>query len=264
MSQNNQYNYVYARRVHSGRRRKRKRIGTLLLTLFVILLLLLLFYIVLNKNQTQSVPANADASAVSMLKTVTEPAASEPATESVESSHITQVIDGRTYIDGILIVNKSYPLPASYDPGLDAEAQSAFERMQEDASDDGLFLYITSGYRSYAEQEVQYGIHVQNKGKDYADRVSARPGFSEHQSGLSMDINSTEDSFADTKEARWIAENCVKYGFIIRFPKDKEDITGYAYEPWHIRYVGIQNAKKISESGLCLEEYLGISSVYAD
>ena len=260
----NYYNYIYAGRIHSRRHRRRKRIGVWILTLFIILLIALLFYLVFTKKQPKSVPANAGGSAISVSEPAEEADTSSRATESAEPSHTTRIIDGRMYIDGILVVNKSYPLPATYDPGLDPEALSAFYRMQKDASDDGLFLYITSGYRSYAEQVAQYNIHVQNKGKDYADKVSARPGFSEHQSGLSMDINSTEDSFANTEEARWIAENCVKYGFIVRFPKDKEYITGYAYEPWHIRYVGIQNAEKISESGLCLEEYLGIKSVYAD
>ena len=266
MSQIHYDDRVYVKRVSHSRKRH-KRNSRLTLGLLIAALLALLFYIVFTKESPKAVPANAGGNAVSMPELVTETdAASEEvseATEAPEQEHITKVIDGRTYIDGILIVNKSYSLPASYDPGLDDEALAAFERMQKAASDDGLFLYIASGYRSYAEQQVQYNIHVQNKGKEYADIVSARPGFSEHQTGLSMDLNSTEDSFAETKEAEWIAENCADYGFIVRFPKGKEGVTGYAYEPWHVRYVGIQNAKKISSSGLCLEEYLGVSSVYA-
>ena len=79
-----------------------------------------------------------------------------------------------------------------------------------------------------------------------------------------MDLNSLKFAFADTKEGKWLAENCWKYGFIIRYPEDKEDVTGYKYEPWHIRYLGKETAKKVYESGLCLEEYLGIDSEYKD
>ncbi len=101
-------------------------------------------------------------------------------------------------------------------------------------------------------------------GKAEADRYSARPGYSEHQSGLAMDLNSVDDSFAYTKEAKWIAENCSKYGFIIRYPKGKEPITGYIYEPWHVRYLGTELAEKVTTSGLTLEEYFGITSFYKD
>ena len=179
-----------------------------------------------------------------------------------ESEHKIETIDGITYADGILIANKSYNLPEDYDPGLNDEAFQAFNEMISGASKDGISIYLCSGYRSYQDQQFQYNEHVQERGVDEADKVSARPGHSEHQTGLAFDVNCTEYSFADTAEGKWLAEHCSEYGFIIRYPEGKEDITGFSYEPWHVRYLGVDIAKKVTDSGLCLEEYLGITSSY--
>ncbi len=172
--------------------------------------------------------------------------------------------DGITYIDGILIANKTYALPSDYDPGdLLDECKQAFMQMAYDAYyNDGIYLEGISGYRSYATQNRIYNNYVAADGKALADTYSARPGHSEHQSGLALDVNSVESSFAYTAEAKWIAANCYKYGFILRYPYGKTDKTGYIYEPWHIRYVGVDIATKIHNSGLCLEEYYGITSQY--
>lgn len=172
--------------------------------------------------------------------------------------------NGITYVDGILIVNKTFSLPSDYDPGLDGTAKSAFDEMAGAAWGDGISLWICSGYRNYAEQEQLFDGYATQRGLAEADEVSARPGHSEHQSGLCMDVNSTDFEFASTAEAQWLAENCADYGFIIRFPQGKEDITGYSYEPWHIRYVGKDAALAMKASGQCLEEYLGVTSDYAD
>lgn len=169
-----------------------------------------------------------------------------------------------TYFDGILVVNKTYALPADYAPGVNAEAQAAFDEMQAAAAEEGLNIYISSGYRSYDYQAGLYQRYVDKDGKEEADRYSARPGHSEHQTGLAFDLNSIDNSFADTKEGKWILRNCYKYGFIIRYPADKEDVTGYMWEPWHIRYLGKETAQAVYDSGLCLEEYLGITSQYAE
>lgn len=172
--------------------------------------------------------------------------------------------DGITYIDGILIANKTYSLPSDYDPGeLLNECRLAFETMANDAYyKDGLYLYELSGYRSFATQNRIYNNYVVADGKAEADTYSARPGHSEHQSGLALDVNSVDGSFAYTPEAAWIEENCYRYGFILRYPNGKSEKTGYIYEPWHIRYVGVEIATKIHNSGLCLEEYYGITSEY--
>lgn len=169
-----------------------------------------------------------------------------------------------TYIDGILVVNKTYALPADYNPGVNADAQAAFDRMQADAAEEGLNIYISSGFRSYDYQAGLYQRYVDKDGKAEADRYSARAGHSEHQTGLAFDLNSIEESFANTKEGKWVNQNCHKYGFIIRYPSDKEAITGYKWEPWHIRYLGEETAQAVYDSGLCLEEYLGITSEYAE
>ena len=136
--------------------------------------------------------------------------------------------------------------------------------MQADAADEGLNIYISSGFRSYAYQEMLYERYVEKSGKAEADRYSARPGHSEHQTGLAFDLNTIDISFADTQEYVWVKEHCAEYGFIIRYPENKESITGYMYEPWHLRYLGKETAQKVAESGLTLEEYLGIDSVYKE
>lgn len=171
--------------------------------------------------------------------------------------------NGMTYINGVLIVNKTYSLPADYAPnGLLAECTTAFNQMKNAAAAKGLSIYISSGYRSYASQKSIYNRYVSRDGRKLADTYSARPGHSEHQTGLSIDLNTITQSFANTAEGKWVAANCHKYGFIIRYPKGKSHITGYCYEPWHLRYVGIETATEIYNSGLCLEEYYGITSEY--
>ena len=168
-----------------------------------------------------------------------------------------------TYIKGVLIANKTYALPASYNPGVNGEAYEAFNKMKSAASSAGLNIYIASGFRSYETQRQIYNSYVASYGQAKADTFSARPGHSEHQTGLCFDLNSIDDSFAYTQEGAWVAENCYKYGFIIRYPKGKESITGYQYEPWHIRYLGVDLATSVYNSGLSLEEYLGITSSYS-
>lgn len=176
-----------------------------------------------------------------------------------------EVIDGITYIQGVMIVNKTYSLPASYNPGgLLPETKEAFAELQAAALEDGLKLNSVSDFRSYEAQETLYNNYVARDGREAADRYSARAGHSEHQSGYTIDVNYAGDAFHETPEAKWLAENSWKYGFIIRFPEGKEEITGYKYESWHIRYVGKEMAKNIYESGLCLEEYFGIDSKYAE
>ncbi|MBR4830195.1 MAG: D-alanyl-D-alanine carboxypeptidase family protein [Bacilli bacterium] len=183
-----------------------------------------------------------------------------------EKPKVTQGDDGIYYIDGIMIVNKSYPLPESYDPGkLLPEFMDAFTEMQADAQSDGIKLWIQSGYRSYDYQVGLYDMYVRQDGRDRADTYSARPGYSEHQSGLAADINNPSDSFNGTSEAIWLKENCYKYGFIIRFPENEDEYTGYKYESWHIRYVGKELSNKIHEAGdISLEKYYGIESKYSN
>ena len=168
-----------------------------------------------------------------------------------------------TYINGILIVNKTYAFPRSYEPGgLTSECLNAFYEMQAAAEEEGLDLYIASGFRSYELQSSLYQRYCDSDGQEAADTYSARPGHSEHETGLAIDLNDISSSFAYTAEGQWVAEHCWEYGFILRYPADKVAITGYMYEPWHIRYLGRDVASAVYSSGLCLEEYLGVDSVY--
>lgn len=172
--------------------------------------------------------------------------------------------DGITYVDGVLVANKTYALPEGYNPGaLLPECEKAFNEMKAAAAKEDLNLWNASGFRSYELQQSLYNRYCDRDGKEAADRYSARPGHSEHQSGLALDLNEISSSFANTDEGKWVEENCHKYGFILRYPREKEAQTGYMYEPWHIRYVGVSVAERIYNSGLCLEEYFGITSVYA-
>ena len=172
--------------------------------------------------------------------------------------------NGVTYIDGYLIVNKTYTLPSSYGNGLTNATTEAFNKMQAAAKVDGLNIYISSGFRSYSYQKTLYNNYVNRDGVTAADTYSARAGHSEHQSGLAFDVNTINDSFANTEEGKWLNDNCYKYGFILRYPNGKSDETGYQYEPWHFRYVGVELAEKLYNNGswITVEDYFGITSRY--
>ncbi len=185
--------------------------------------------------------------------------------------------------DILVLVNKEHALPDGYEPSdlvfpdvrfpftedlpkkqMRKEAAEAIEAMFADADKEELDLFAQSGYRSYERQDAIFAANVEKNGEKAANNYSARPGESEHQTGLVMDVTSPdvnyglEIEFGDTKEGKWLAEHAADYGFIIRYPKDKEDITEYQYEPWHIRYVGKKAAKEIMSKGITLEEYLGV------
>ena len=200
----------------------------------------------------------------------TTPAMSTPSRETTtmtvdEMRKDINVIGGITYVQGVMIVNKTYPLPSSYNPGgLIPEAAQAFSDMRAAASADGIYLFSHSDYRSHWSQVSIYGNYCSQYGQDAADRFSARPGYSEHQTGMTVDVNWPGDAFNGTAEAEWLEKNCAKYGFIIRYPRDKEAYTGYKYESWHIRYVGKEWAAVITASGLSMEEFFDVTSVYPE
>ncbi len=182
-----------------------------------------------------------------------------------------------------VVVNKGRLLPSDYVPAGLAEpnvalrlaasspemklqkvASEAMEKLFTAATNSGLHLMLASGYRSYTEQASVYSAEVQNNGQAAADSESARPGHSEHQTGLAADLEpagrncEVMSCFADTPEGKWLSANAYKYGFIIRYPKDKISLTGYAYEPWHIRYVGLDLAAEINKTGQSLEQFFGL------
>lgn len=174
-------------------------------------------------------------------------------------------MNGVTYIDGVLVVNKTYSIPDYYGSRITPETLSAFETMKTAAANEGLNIYISSGFRSFQYQTTIYNNYVNRDGKTAADTYSARPGHSEHQTGLAFDLNTISSEFANTKEGKWLNSNAYKYGFILRYPEGKTNETGYIYEPWHFRYVGNGLAEKLYNNGnwRTLEEYFGITSQYS-
>lgn len=174
--------------------------------------------------------------------------------------------NGVTRVGGVLIVNKKYSIPSDFGSELITDDEAGTGLIRDEAYDalcemreaSGYEMSIVSGFRSYRTQTAIYNRNVANYGEEEANSWSAKPGESEHQTGLAIDITSLEQSYGDTEEGQWLAENCHKFGFIIRFQKEKEAITGYIYEPWHVRYLGESTARLVHDSGLALEEFLGV------
>ena len=148
---------------------------------------------------------------------------------------------------------------ANKDKKLRRNARIAFEDLSNDAYKKGLKIIAVSAFRDYSYQKNLYNKYVIENGLDYADRCSARAGHSEHQTGLAIDImgsNNDYNKFHESKEFNWMINNAHKYGFILRYPEHKEHITGFKYEPWHYRYVGIDAASIIHKKKITLEEYI--------
>jgi D-alanyl-D-alanine carboxypeptidase len=167
-------------------------------------------------------------------------------------------------VDGIIIANKGFDLPKDFSPGRNPDAYASFLRMKQDAAKLGIILKLSTTYRSYSAQQHIYRTFENRVGTKRADNYSARAGYSEHQTGLAFDIGGADPDFrlkqalGTMKEGIWMAENAPSYGFILRYPKGRENMTGYMYEPWHFRYVGTEAALRITASGLSLDEYLGV------
>lgn len=191
---------------------------------------------------------------------------------NIDYNFYTNIKSSDTSKGKLMIVNKYYNLSSSYKGDLvetgnysinsnykmDREAFEAYKKLYEDAVKNNLHIKIRSAYRSYFDQQYIYNGYVAKDGKAEADRYSARAGHSEHQTGLAIDISAASDlwgDFSKTKEFTWMKDNSYKYGFILRYPKDKEYITGYMYEPWHYRYVGVDVAKYIYENNITYDEY---------
>lgn len=187
----------------------------------------------------------------------------------LDNEYYTNVIDIEDQEDILVLVNKYHKLQKDYVPNdlqnvsygygqLKKEAAEAFDKMCEAAKKENITIYGGSGYRSYNHQLNLYNNYVNRDGKNAADTYSARAGHSEHQTGLAMDVmNARWGYIAKTdKEYTWLINNSYKYGFILRYLEGKEEITGYMYEPWHYRYVGIELATEITNLGITYEEYI--------
>ena len=160
--------------------------------------------------------------------------------------------------DEIVVANKHYPMSKDYYPGENATAKAAFLKLIAQMKEEGYAISDNySGFRSYATQAQLYQSYVNQEGQAAADRYSARPGYSEHQTGLAFDVIGTDGQLVeDAGAAQWLLDHAPDYGFVVRYPRGKESVTGYMHEEWHLRYIG-KEAKDIAASGLTLEEYYG-------
>lgn len=276
-------------------RRQRRRRRLMLLAVAAVALIALLLFLIFkgigagdkdesssaqqssSAVQSQSQPAQSAGSDSQQTQSGSEPA-SAPASDSGSGIEVVGSRDDWR----LILANKNSPLPEGYAPELvtladsslqmQTEAAAAFDEMRQAANATGLHLMACSTYRSVERQTELYDAEVQKWiGKGYAEAdarekaatVVMIPGCSEHNTGLAVDVGSVtnqrvEEDFEDEPEFDWLQEHAAEYGFILRYPSDKQAITGVSYEPWHYRYVGVENAKAIKESGLCLEEYLGL------
>ncbi len=176
----------------------------------------------------------------------------------------------------LMLVNKYYYLEQDYEPenlvtipqtysygelGSQKVTEStydAFLNLWNASNEAGYYLMVNSSYRTYEKQQAVYDDYKNTGGTNYADSIAARPGFSEHQTGYSLDIfekGYSSANFKDSESYRWLMDNAYKYGFILRYPEDKVDITGYSYESWHFRYVGVEAATYIHENNITFDEY---------
>lgn len=204
-------------------------------------------------------------------------------TDSINEEHVDHFINDIDINDDAslaVLVNKERSLSENYKPEdlvpvevptvlenpevnqLRKEAADALKNMFEHAAEEGIYLNARSGYRSYQTQVSLFDSYVSQHGEEAANLFSAKPGHSEHQTGLAMDVTSESvdyqltEKFGETKEGKWLYDHAHQFGFIIRYPENMEHITGYTYEPWHLRYLGVDLATKVKESGLTYEEFL--------
>lgn len=216
------------------------------------------------------------------IPTESKTSAASKSTDSTTAAKPKKSESGRIIVDtdavewNLIVVSLTREIPEGYKPevvevvnsghDLDKRVAPYYEKMYYAAKKEGIILTPFSGNRSYERQRINYNNLTETYmtrygiGRKAAQKKAATvilpPGTSEHNIGLAMDICNTYDSFANSKEYAWLTKNAYKYGFILRYPKGKEDVTGIVYEPWHWRFVGTEYAKKIRDSGLCLEEYL--------
>ena len=235
-----------------------------------------------SENKTED---NKDESTDKPDSSSQDPEQEKPSKPEDETPDVDKSADAKADLSlgNLVVVNKKYSLPIDYKPSdlvvpnvsfsysgvleqsyMRAPAAKQMEKMFAAAKKEGVTLNAVSGFRSGERQKVLYNNYVARDGKAAADQYSARPGHSEHQTGLTFDIsapsvgNGLTAALGDTKEGKWIANNAAKYGFIVRYDRGFQSRTGYTYEPWHIRYVGVDVATQIKNNGQTLEEYMKV------
>ena len=266
---------------------KSKKDKLIIYILCLILALIIAFgvgiFLAMNNNRAKNGQASQKTTDAQLNNTIESSQTTTGTTNIFDEAPIPGTIDNPTIITineelwYLTLVNSSYRIPDTYTPDLvavcgsnerlDRKIALQYEMMYAAALNDGVVLKPCSGYRSYELQERNYKNKIkffENQGYSTEDaKVKAAtiimpPGSSEHNLGYAMDIVCVEEWFENTNEFRWLTENAADYGFIMRYPKDKQDITKVIYEPWHWRYVGVEAAKEMKEKNLTLEEYLGV------
>ncbi|MBD0382708.1 M15 family metallopeptidase [Paenibacillus sedimenti] len=245
-------------------------------------------------SPTASATSAVAPSATPSSKSSATPAPTTKATQTPTTSPVPTANAGKNGAVGVVakpesitvLVNKQNSLPSDYEPAdlvypdvpfvfkekiekrkMRKVAAEALEKLFAGAEKDGIHLAGVSAYRSYSTQKSIFQRYVLKDGEEKAKTYSAVPGTSEHETGLAIDITGSdgkcaaEDCFGGTKEAKWLEQHAAEYGFIIRYPKGKANITGYQYEPWHLRYVGTELSKELAAKGLTMEEYFKATPV---
>ena len=260
--------------------KKRRRLKKPVLYLLILLLIVFLYLFFFNKPKQEEKIVYPEETATANIATPTPTIETTPTpTPTYNPEEDERFFDLDSYL---VVANKKHALPIDYVPSdlttpnvemryntwqLREKASLALEEMFNAAESEGIHLICGSGYRSADFQKILYDSYVEKYGQDGADTISSRPGYSDHQTGLATDICATDQTtdlseiFEDTEEGKWLKDNAHKYGFIMRYPKGKAEITGYAYEPWHFRYIGEEEATAIYEKGefYSFEEFYGIS-----
>lgn len=274
-------------RERAPKKRKKYKVNWMRLAAFVILVILVVVLSVKCVSGCVNRDGSSEPSDKPVKENLADPSSIElrgdepPVGEDRSIRGIPELKDVLTYDDGdlLVIVNKYHGTAPDYKPSdlvnvdytmaawddiyIKKEAYDAYTKMYLDAEEQGYTLCVCSGYRTYEDQQELFLENLGSHGEEYAYMFSAYPGRSEHHTGLAIDVTSPSmdwalsQDFKDYPEGMWISEHCQDYGFILRYPEGKEDITGYSYEPWHFRYVGVDVAKEIMEKGITFEEYLG-------
>lgn len=255
------------KRVQNNKKKKNKRLRLLIICTIIIIITLIGTIVVINKLNSNEVKVSTSNETSTVEEKYTE--------NEVVSNNNT--LANKISKSDILIVNKENSLDEEYMPydlvipnikadkevKVRKEVAQKLEELFADAKKDGINLVAISGFRTYDYQDYLYKNSVQTNGKNHAIQYVAKAGYSEHQTGLALDLLCKEymtldEGFEKTDAFKWLESNMSKYGFILRYLKDKEDVTGYNYEPWHIRYVGVDIATEIYSKGITLEEYIGL------
>ncbi len=249
--------------VPAKKRRRLTKLGSLSLLLVFLSVIGFSIFIPTVKNKQKSLNIEVSQTTQQQRNTSPPTPVSNSSSSQNDPASLTYVVNKKRQLDQAFVPANLVELQGIK---MRSAALNALENMMKAASSEDYLIRLLSGYRSYDDQVWTYQQYVDQYGKEEADTFSARPGHSEHQTGLAVDIGAKDTTcdleacFAATPLGVWLKDNAHKYGFILRYPEGKSSITGYQYEPWHFRYVGLENAKAINDSGKTMDEYYSVDS----